>query len=348
MLRSSMVHRPVTMREVARRAGVHPATVSRALRNDPRITPAQRALVRRVAAELGYRANPLIAALMSARRAGRPPTYQATFAFVSKYPAPQAAKFRRDYGDLLSGARQRALSQGFRLEEFNLHDPSLTARRATTILQSRGIQGLILAPLHSVRDTLELDWSQFSSVAVGYSVTQVGINRVAHNHFSGLLLAARHCRAAGRRRLGLVLQRRVDEKVERRWTAAMLLDQSLAPTGDAVPPLLLEAPDSATLQRWFRRHRPDAILGLDIPQLLEWLRHLGCAVPHDVAVVSLDRRPGDRGIAGIRQDYATIGAHAVDLLVGLIHRNEIGLPRTPSTLLTDGQWQPGRTLDAAR
>ena len=48
---------------VARRAGVHAATVSRALRDDPRITPAQRRKVRRCAEELGYRTNPFVAAL---------------------------------------------------------------------------------------------------------------------------------------------------------------------------------------------------------------------------------------------------------------------------------------------
>jgi DNA-binding LacI/PurR family transcriptional regulator len=38
------------MSDVARRAGVHAATGSRALRNDPRITPPQREKIRRLAA----------------------------------------------------------------------------------------------------------------------------------------------------------------------------------------------------------------------------------------------------------------------------------------------------------
>ena len=47
------------MADVARRVGVHPATVSRALRNEPQITPAQRENVQRIAAEMGYRKTPL-------------------------------------------------------------------------------------------------------------------------------------------------------------------------------------------------------------------------------------------------------------------------------------------------
>jgi LacI family transcriptional regulator len=342
-----MPNRPVTMSDVARRVGVHPATVSRALRDDPRITPGQRLKIRRLAEELGYRTNPLIAALMSARRAGRRPAYQATFAYVTKYPADQAAKFRRDYGELLAGARERALAQGFRVEEFNLHDPSLTPRRCTEILLSRSIQGILVAPLHSVHDTIVLDWPRFCAVAVGFSLQQVALSRVAHNHFTGLLLAARQCRAVGRKRIGLVLQRRVHEKVEKRWVAAALLDQSEQPTAVRMPPLLLDAPDADVFAQWFRRHQPDVILGLDLHLLTEWLQQEGCSVPHDVGLVSLDRRPEDRGFAGIRQHYATIGANAVDLLIGMAHRNDRGLPRQAFTHLTDGEWQDGRTLGPA-
>ena len=90
------------------------------------------------------------------------------------------------------------------------------------------------------------------------------------------------------------------------------------------------------------------ILGLEVPLLLAWLRELGRAAPRDVAVVSLDRRSTDRGIAGVRQDYAKLGANAVDLLVGLTHRNERGLPANAFTLLTEGVWQDGRTLAVKR
>jgi len=343
-----MPHPSVTMSDVARRAGVHAATVSRALRDDPRITAGQRRKIRRVAAELGYRTNPLVAALMSARRAGRQPAYRATFACLTRYPPELALKFRRDYGELLAGAAARALAQGYRVEEFNTHDPALSPRRLTEILLSRNIHGLIIAPLHSVRETLELDWTQFGAVGVGYSLKGVTVQRVAHDHFNGYQLAVRHARAAGRRRPGLVLQRRVHEKVERRWVAAALLAQADQPARDRVPPLLLDSPDAGKFAAWFERHRPDVILGLDLPLLLAWLRGLGRAVPRDVAVVSLDRRSSDRGIAGVRQDYAKLGASAVDLLVGMTHRNERGLPAQASTLLTEGAWQDGRTLTGKR
>jgi DNA-binding LacI/PurR family transcriptional regulator len=77
-----------------------------------------------------------------------------------------------------------------------------------------------------MQETVELDWSQFCTVAVGFSLHQVAVSRVAHNHFNGFTLAAHHCRSRGHRRLGLVLQERVADKVGKRWVAAALLDQS--------------------------------------------------------------------------------------------------------------------------
>lgn len=339
-----MPNRPCTMNDVARRAGVHPATVSRALRGDPRITPAVRATVNRTARELDYRPNPLVAALMSARRAGRIAAYQATIAYVTKYPAERATRFARDFGQLLVGARERAQAQGYQVEEFNLHDPSLTPRRATEILRSRNIHGLLIAPLHSVREPVEVHWPEFSTVAVGYSLSPLAVSRVAHNHSSGLALAARQCREAGWRRLGLALQRRVHEKVEKRWVAATLLDQSEQPPPDRVPPLLLDEPGEERFVLWFRRHRPEVVLTVDAPTVIGWLKRLGHAVPRDVSVVALDRRPHDRGLAGIDQDYANLGANAVDMLIAMTQRNERGLPAKPVKVLSDGGWISGRSL----
>ena len=337
-------HPPSTMRDIAERAGVHTSTVSRALRNDPRITETQRAKIQRAAKELGYRSNPLIAALMTARRSRRGQTYKATLGFLKKHPVERAAWFTRHYGQLIAGARARAFAQGYHLEEFNLEDPELTPRRITEILQHRGVQGLLVAPLHSVQDSIDLDWSQFCTVAVGYSLNQVPVSRVAHNHFSGFILAVKECRSRGYRRLGLVLQERVAEKVGKRWVGAALLDQAAQPAPDRVPPLVLDRWNEAEFTAWFHTHKPEIILGVNLAEVPHWLTRLGKRVPQDVGVVSLDRRSGDRGIAGIDQDYSHLGGNAVDLLIGMLQRNERGLPEKPSVVLSDGTWIKGRSL----
>lgn len=332
------------MSDVARRAGVHVATVSRALRDDPRITAAQRAKIRRAAAELGYRTNPLIAALMATRRTGRPPVLRATLGYITKYSPDRAPWFAQAFGDILPGAQQRAVLQGYAIEEINLRDSAMTPRRATEILRARGILGVIVAPLHSVRETPQLDWTQLSTVAFGLSLNDVAVTRITHNHFQAMSVVARECRAAGRPRLGLAVQRRVHEKVGKRWVASLLLDQAEQPAAQPVPPLILDGLDESQFRAWFRRHRPDVVLSHDFEPINTWLKKLGCAVPRDVAFVNLDRRQRDGDIAGIYQDYAGIGAAAVDLLIALLNRNDHGLPDKPATILLDGVWVPGATL----
>ena len=141
-----------------------------------------------------------------------------------------------------------------------------------------------------------------------------------------------------------MLQERVAEKVGKRWVGAALLDQSAQPTADRVPPLLLEHWNEAEFSAWFHTYEPEVILGVNLAEIPHWLTRLGKRVPQDVGIVSLDRRSGDRGIAGINQDYAHVGGNAVDLLIGMLHRNERGLPAKPSVVLSDGAWINGRSL----
>ena len=57
----------VTLRDVARAAGVSPATASRALSAPDLVAPERRELVRRVARELGYRPNRAARELITGR-----------------------------------------------------------------------------------------------------------------------------------------------------------------------------------------------------------------------------------------------------------------------------------------
>ena len=67
LARTKMTREPVTLRDVARLAGVHPMTVSNALKGTGRVAPATRDKVQRIAAELGYRPNLAARALVTGR-----------------------------------------------------------------------------------------------------------------------------------------------------------------------------------------------------------------------------------------------------------------------------------------
>ena len=97
------------MQDVANAAGYSRATVSMALRNDPVIPEATRARIRAVAEQLGYRASPLVAALMSLQRRRRPSTRDTTaIAFLTSHPTTDPARTHFSYNRMLAGASVRA------------------------------------------------------------------------------------------------------------------------------------------------------------------------------------------------------------------------------------------------
>jgi LacI family transcriptional regulator len=75
------------MEDIAHAAGVSRSTVSRALRNDPRLKSDTCERVQKMASELGYRPNPFVATLMADLQRKRRPSTNSTFAFVTAHPS---------------------------------------------------------------------------------------------------------------------------------------------------------------------------------------------------------------------------------------------------------------------
>src|SRR4051812_43686224 len=72
----------ITMKDVARKMGVHVSTVSLALRNSAELPVATRERVQAVARELGYQADPMLSALTAYRSGCAPLRFQATVAMI--------------------------------------------------------------------------------------------------------------------------------------------------------------------------------------------------------------------------------------------------------------------------
>ncbi|MBE2213295.1 MAG: LacI family DNA-binding transcriptional regulator [Opitutaceae bacterium] len=334
----------VTLQDVAERAGVHRSTVSLALRDAPRISPEVRERVQRIARELGYRVNPLVAALMQSRRSGRS-TKDVVLAFVTSYPTREGWRpAKHDRPDFFPGAAARARDFGYRLEPFWCREPGISPRRFCDILTARGITGMIVGRLPPGLHTLELEWGRFSCVALGMTMREPRLHHVTENHFSTVSQAMQRCFERGYRRVGFVFSEANDSpRVGDRWLGAYLRHQLALPEKDRLPVCPGDPADSTTFAAWFRRTRPDAILATHHRPVLEWLQRLGAGVPEEVGVVDLENRP-ESPCAGIHYDPAKVGALAVEMLVGLMHRNETGVPADPHEVLLTGHWRDGNTL----
>src|SRR3954469_1504557 len=114
---------PVSMRDVAARAGVTAATVSLVLRRSPLISVPTRERVLAAVQALGYRPHPFVQSLMRTRRSRRGAALGPVLAFVTAFPTRDG--WRRDptpvFRQMFAGAQARADEGGYRLQEFWLN-----------------------------------------------------------------------------------------------------------------------------------------------------------------------------------------------------------------------------------
>jgi DNA-binding LacI/PurR family transcriptional regulator len=78
----------------------------------------------------------------------------------------------------------------------------------------------------------------------------------------------------------------------------------------------------------------------------DWLEELGLNAPQDIGLANLNLVSDVSDWSGVDEQHQEIGAAAVDILVGALSRNELGLPPQPRRILIPGEWVPGSTLRA--
>jgi LacI family transcriptional regulator, galactose operon repressor len=336
---------PVRLQDIADRAGVSKATVSLALRNHSSIPPTTRKRIQDLARELGYQPNPLVSALMTYQRTTKVQRAKhLTLAIVVNFSHNDRWQYYLS-DDLISAAAAQAGRHGYQLEEFWLGDLKISPQRLSAILYQRSIPGVIVAPLPAARGHLNMEWNHFSPVAIGYSLLKPTLHRVTTDRFKAMRLAVRRLRQMRYVRIGLAMHSNQDTRVNHQWGAAFLWEQKQIPSSEQTTPFLVEERDwnERGFAKWFERNQPEVVLGYD-PSIVDWLKKLGRKVPEDVGFAHLWNADRSGRFAGLYHDPPAIGAAAVDFLVGMIHRNERGIPPAPQTLLLDATWQDGATV----
>jgi len=348
-----------SMAAIAKRAGVAKSTVSMALRNDPRITEDQRKRIQKLAEQMGYQTNALVARLMAELRKSRKQKYLASLAIINVWKTP--AESNLDISNTkswLEGFEDRATQLGYSIDRFWINEPGVKPARLAGILEARNVQGVIF---HGVRseDCLEDSrsiWMRFPSVVIGAHLRKPSLSFVINDHYFSAMQACQQLRAAGYQRIGIVLDRWLDQVVEHRYVAGYFA--TLGNSEEAVPPLFFEAPGSdeknpAQAKRkrfaaWIRQHRPDAIVCIN-NYLLEWVRELGLSVPGKMGFALLDLPEDMKGrVAGMDPRARETAKKAIDVLVGQLHRGEFGVPEIQSGTMIENQWTPGETVRGYR
>lgn len=338
----------VTLRDIAEAVGVTPMTVSRALRNQSRISEAMREKIQAKAQAMGYHPDPALTALVHYRHNRMEAPVRAALAWLNFWPDPKQWRKYREFVHYWEGAEAAAKRQGFHLEEF-IVDASMTPKRMAQILYTRNVRGILIPPgLYPEAWVGEFPWSQFSVVSIGRN--RLPLHTVTSDQMANTMMAVGKMLELGYGRIGFV----AESWFLRMFGAGFLWAQELKiKPADRVTPFFAPCRNAGEVEvfkpafeKWFQRHKPDAIL-TENPFLLGILKSMGVRVPKDVGLAALTTLdcPID---AGVYQNPAEIGRVAVLVLQSLINDNDRGIPAINRQILIEGKWVDGSSLPSRR
>ncbi|TFV55304.1 LacI family transcriptional regulator [Geodermatophilus sp. DF01-2] len=313
-----------TIRDVAARAGVSTATVSRALSGARPVSPEVAELVRRAAADLGYSGNGIASAL----RRNRTDT-------VGMVVPSIANPFFTALVESVEHALQDAGQQLFLCSSRS--DPALEAQRLRSLV-ARQVDGIVISPVHGTESTEAVAWAarELPLVQVDRYVTGVDSDWVGVDDDTALRLVVDHLAGRHVRSAAFVSSQLTNSSTELRLAG---FQQHTDRAGIAVEDgqvLLGEysiAWGRTAGERILRSaHRPDAVVCADdliAFGVLQACHDLGLDVPGDVLVTGFDDIPyaalSAPPLTTIHQPQEQIAAEAVRLLQRALGR-EAGPP----------------------
>jgi LacI family transcriptional regulator, galactose operon repressor len=307
----------VTIYDIASKAGVSIATVSRVFNNSPRVSPTTRANVRAIAESLGY--QPHASARSLARR--RSNVVSAVIPMLTNY----------FFVEILSGLQDRMAESEFDLLVFSartMQDVDVQMDRALQPGRSAGVL-VFSSPMNDERVAKLLGSGQR---VVLVDCFHEDLDGVATNNEHGGYLATEHLIECGSSRIALIMasQGSVPASDRRRG-----YERALAPEGYV--PMILESDDPlhdgyteqaghAAMQKLLALdERPDGVFATSDVQAvgaMSAIREAGLSVPEDIRVVGFDDIVLSRhiGLTTIRQPMHEMGTIAADRLISRIER----------------------------
>lgn len=328
------------MASLAKALGIAESTVSRALREDPRISEATRAKVLAKSAELGYRPNPLVSALMSSRKRRIGSAEAEVIALITDYRDTTGWRSKDVCAWEYEGILARVRETGFRLEEFSMADFGFDGGRITRALMARGIRGILLGFSRNRQKIGGLSLENFSVAGLSTYFREVPVNRANFHGFYNVILAMDEMRKLGSERIGLVVPELNNRVSGYMWSGAAMEWQRMLPKELRCAPFMGEnGEEEKGFRSWLELEKPDSLLVYKLP-VKSWLSKLGLRVPEDLRVSYLYRSRREMAEwPGIDGNLRMVGAAAVDLVIEGLHTNRFGLPIHPKEVLIKGEWQ---------
>ena len=335
-----------TIKDIARAAGLHFTTVSMALRGHPHIAVKTRDRIRALADRMGYRRNPVYAALTQHRSGAKQQEQPPKIAFIANR-SPEEGFFRASYRRrFVAGVKEQALALGYDTDVLFLDRPRLNPVQLQDHLKKAGIVGIVIGAFEPQRSELELDWSEFCVVKIDSRHMPPAATFVSNDQMGAVRLAYQRLRGLGYHRVGIAVGAGDEQGTDHLYLSGYYLEQAKLPSEERVEPLIfpmgaVDADQVVPLLRlWIREQRLDAVM-CNWTSIRSLLRGAGFDSPSDVACCCLCLTGAISGLAGVRVDMGLVGRRAVSLLIDLIRADRRGIPDCPTHTYIGCTWRDG-------
>lgn len=312
-----------TIRDIARKAGVSVATVSRVMNGYAGVNEATKEKVLKVTRELSYRPNAVARSLVTRR----------SWSFGVFYLDPVNSDLRHPFfQDVLDGFKRRVGQEGYDLLVFNNQRPADAGLSFTQRCYEQQVDGVLVVGVPKINpDLTELANSGIPCMGVDCDLVGPKASHVSSDNVDGAIRAMKHLLSLGHRKIAL-LNGSVDVGVaqERLKGYRLALEEAGLPyrpdwvhhgdftreTGETFTFSLLDSPD-----------RPTAIFctGGDMMAIgaLSALAQRGVQVPQEMSVVGFDDIAAASfvtpSLTTVRQDAAAMGLHAAEALLSMMN-----------------------------
>jgi LacI family transcriptional regulator len=335
----------MNMRDVARKAGVSSATVSRVVNGSPLVTEETARRVRKVLEEVGFIPNPHATTL----KYGRSKTFGLIIPDITN---PFYAEFLGAFEHLLRQIDHEVLFT-------NVEDDETLVSSVRRMLM-RQVDGVVL--MASEFDTKAIEpllLHKVPLVTVDRKTVQIGCSDVSIDFEAGFRQAVSHLKELGHRQLGFIggIAGLKTSLVRFEAFRSALQQNGLAYTPEFVRTgnYRVDGGDAAIRSLWKETKRPSAVLTVnDITAfgVIRGLHHMGYVVPTDVSVVGVDdlllsdvMQPELTTIRIPRQRMATVCLDALNYTKQDVHRRGVSFSVPTELIIRESTIRRNRSKD---
>lgn len=315
-------HSP-TIYDVAKAAGVAPSTVSRAFSRPGRVNAETAERIRRVAADLGYRTNPLARALPTGRTS-----------LLAIVTADVTNPF---FFEIIRGAEEAAAEEGYTVLVVDVHESPQTERRALDRSLPL-VEGLILATSRMSDSSIRVAAKQVPTVVLNRVMTD--IPSVVTDNARGARRAVEHLAELGHTTVTYVAGPEASWADGMRWRSVREATYELELKARRIGPFPPTQAGGVAAAKVLRDNPTTAVVvynDLMAIGMLRGLARMGARVPRDVSVVGFDNIFGadfcNPPLTTIAAPLRHLGSFAVTTVLDLMRSRTHG-PVRPAMLPT--------------